>query len=306
MTGSFALVTAYALDQAFGEPPNVTHPVAWMGRAIAVGRDWALRGGKAVQLVRGGLVALSIPVLAASLAYEIVRAVAWSPIATFLATTLLLKPMFAVRALRVAAFAVRDALERGDVAQARRSLMSLCSRAADDLDPDTLVAATIESVAENTSDSIVAPLFFFACFGLPGAVFYRAVNTLDAMIGYRGRFEYAGKIGARLDDLLNLVPARITAVLLLVAGAVFRKSAAGGLRILLRDGSRTESPNAGRPMATMAGLLGVRLVKAGHYELGDPRHALSAADITAAWRLASVAAVFALGVASVVLGVRGG
>jgi adenosylcobinamide-phosphate synthase len=202
--------------------------------------------------------------------------------------------MFAVRALRDAAFALRDALALGDIARARLDLGSLCSRSADALDEEALVAATVESVAENTSDSVVAPLFFFACFGLPGAVFYRAANTVDSMMGYHGKLEYAGKAGARLDDLLNLIPARITAALLLVAGALAGADVRRGLRVLWRDGGRTESPNAGRPMAAMAGLLGVRLFKQGHYELGDACQTLRAEHITAAWRIASLASLFAL------------
>jgi adenosylcobinamide-phosphate synthase len=138
------------------------------------------------------------------------------------------------------------------------------------------VAATIESVAENASDSFVAPLFWFALLGLPGAVFYRAVNTLDAMIGYRGKYEWLGKTAARLDDALNFVPARITAGLLLAAAWLQRRDVRRAMRILARDGSRTETPNAGRPMAAMAGVLGVELTKPGHYRLGDPREPVAA------------------------------
>jgi adenosylcobinamide-phosphate synthase len=265
-----------------------------MGKAIAVGRDWALRPGKVGQLLRGAVFAMVLPTMCAAVAYAAVRAVdPWSP-AAFLLTALLLKPMFAVRALRDAAFEVRDALEQGDIPRARLGLASLCSRPADALDEQALVAATVESVAENASDSVVAPLFFFACFGLPGAVFYRAANTVDSMMGYHGKLEYAGKAGARLDDLLNLVPARVTAMLLLVAGSLTGADVRRGLRVLWRDGGRTESPNAGRPMAAMAGLLGVRLYKEGHYELGDPCHALRAEHITAAWRIVSLASLFAL------------
>jgi adenosylcobinamide-phosphate synthase len=293
-----AIAIAYAMDAAFGEPPDAIHPVAWMGRVIAVGRDWALGAARVGQLARGAILALAIPSVAASLAWLVTRAVDRSPLLAVLVVALLLKPMFAVRALRDAAFAVRDALARGDIDGARRALGSLCSRKSDALDAESLAAATVESVAENTSDSVVAPLFFFVCFGLPGAVFYRATNTLDAMVGYHGRFEYAGKASARLDDVLNFVPARITALLLLAGGAVTGGDARRGARILRRDGARTESPNAGRPMAAMAGLLGVRLEKEGHYALGDAHETMGPRTITRAWRTASVAslAAFALAV----------
>ena len=212
---SCSVVVAYALDEVLGEPPDALHLVAWMGSAIAAGRDWALRSGRVGQLARGAAVAVTIPTASATLAWVATRAVRRSPVVAVLVTAALLKPTFAVGALRDAAFVVRDALDRDDLDAARRALGSLCSRDATGLDAASLTAATIESVAENTSDSVVAPLFFFACFGLSGAVFYRAANTLDAMIGYHGRFEYAGKAAARLDDLLNFVPARITAALLL-------------------------------------------------------------------------------------------
>ncbi len=215
---------------------------------------------------------------------------------------LLLKPMFAVRALREAAFGVRDALELRDVGRAREALAGLCSRDARGLDAPDLAAAAIESVAENTSDSVVAPLFYFVCFGLPGAVFYRAVNTLDAMIGYHGRYEYVGKVAARADDLMNLVPARLTALLLLASGAITGADVRQGMQALLRDGGKTESPNAGRPIAAMAGLLGLRLVKAGHYALGDARRICDASQITAAWRIASVASVGAVVLAALAAG----
>lgn len=310
MSAGLALAAAYALDRAFGEPPDALHPVARMGRAIAAGRAYALRGGRLTQLARGALVALVLPAASAAIAWGLSRALdrslghgGFASVAHVALGALVLKPMFAVRALGEAAFRVRDALVRGDLDAARRGLSSLCSRKADGLDEDALVAATIESVAENASDSIVAPLVFYALFGLPGAAFYRCVNTLDAMMGYRGKLEYAGKASARLDDLLNVIPARLTAILLLAAGALASADVRQGFRILCRDGGRTESPNAGRPMAAMAGLLGVRLVKEGHYALGDCGRgggALTPDRITAAWRLVSIASLGALGLAVLV------
>ena len=162
----------------------------------------------------------------------------------------------------------------------------------------------MESVAENASDSAVAPLLFWAVLGVPGAVAYRAVNTLDARVGYRGRHEWLGKASARLDDLLNLVPARVTAALLLVAGLACGADARRGLAVLRRDGARTESPNAGRPMAAMAGLLGVRLEKVGQYQLGDPIRPVTGETIFAAWRIAWLAALAAAALAAAAGGWR--
>jgi adenosylcobinamide-phosphate synthase len=217
----------------------------------------------------------------------------------------LLKPTFALRELGRAARRVRDALAAGRIDQARRDLGSLCSRDASRLDPPLLVAGAVESLAENASDSLVAPLVYYALFGLPGAVFYRAVNTLDAMIGYRGRYEHLGKAAARLDDALNLLPARLTALLLLPAGWACGADPVRGLRVLRRDGAATESPNAGRPMAAMAGLLGVELEKRGHYRLGDRVNALSPDTIDAAWRAVRASAVLAAALCLLVIGARG-
>lgn len=302
MIAALSLLIAVALDALFGEPPNALHPVAWLGSLIARGRDWALAAGRAGQFWRGMGVALAIPSLAGLLAFELARASGHSPLLLLAVTALLLKPLFAVRALGAAAFVVRDALAAGDLAAARAGLASLCSRNADQLDAPGLIAATVESVAENASDSIVAPFFYFALAGLPGAAVYRACNTLDAMIGYRGRYEWVGKAAARIDDALNFVPARLTALLFLLVTPISGGNAALGASTLWRDGGRTESPNAGRPMATMAGLLGVRLEKAGHYALGDETRALEREDITRAWQIvlgaAYVSAALAAGMLS--------
>ncbi|HET6147529.1 MAG TPA: adenosylcobinamide-phosphate synthase CbiB [Polyangia bacterium] len=301
------LAGAFTFDWLIGEPPARLHPVVWMGKAIAFAERRVPARGPLAQLGAGALIALAVPALFAGGAALLLAAAAHTrlPGIGLLVATWLLTSTFALRALGVAARAVSRALARGDVVAGRRGLASLCSRDAAALDAPALVAATIESLAENASDSVVAPLFFFALFGIPGAVFYRAVNTLDAMIGYHGRYEYLGKAAARLDDLLNLAPARLTALLLLLAGALAGADASRGWAILRRDGGKTESPNAGRPMAAMAGLLGVELAKVGHYRLGDPLRPLSSRTITAAWRLVVIAALLAFAATAVAIGLRG-
>ena len=173
------------------------------------------------------------------------------------------------------------------------------------LDAGLVSAAAIESLAENASDAIVAPWLAFMVAGLPGAYAYRAVNTLDAMVGYHGQYEYLGKPAARCDDLLNLVPARLTAILM-IASALLDGTAQSAWRTMLHDHSATASPNAGWPMAAMAGALQVRLEKIDHYVLGRDYHPPNAADIVAASRLISrLATVVGWGLALVgVCGVR--
>jgi adenosylcobinamide-phosphate synthase len=299
------LCAALALDLLFGEPPNAVHPVAWMGRAMAALTPAPLRWAPSIELPVGALIAL-LPSAAFALgAAAATAALARMPaLVELAASALLLKTTFALRALRGAALRVQSDLVRGDLEQARAGLQSLCSRDPAQLDAPQVIAATVESVAENASDSFVAPLLYYAALGLPGAVMYRAVNTLDAMIGYRGRYEYLGKTAARLDDVLNLLPSRLTSILLLVAGGLTRADAARGLFILQRDRGNTPSPNAGWPMAAMAGLLGVQLDKPGHYRLGDAARALDVESIAAALRIVAVCAALAFALAALAIGAR--
>jgi adenosylcobinamide-phosphate synthase len=194
--------------------------------------------------------------------------------------------------LKRAAVRVVRPLQQGDLPQAREALRSLCSRDPSDLDDAALLAAVIESLAENVCDSFIAPLCYWILFGVSGAMGYRAVNTLDAMIGYRERFEFVGKTAARLDDLANWVPARLTAIFLLLAGGLTGKNVAEGWRVLRRDGAKTPSPNGGRPMAVMAGLLGVALEKKGVYLLGDSQEPLTPQKVRQAWHLVLVTGMF--------------
>jgi adenosylcobinamide-phosphate synthase len=208
---------------------------------------------------------------------------------------LALKSMLSLRGLAGAALGVRDELERADLAAARAGVgRHLVSRPTGGLDAGQVASATIESVAENLTDAFVAPLLFFLCFGLPGAVAYRVLNTADAMIGYRdGALLYFGRTAARLDDAFNIVPARVGAALIVAAAMVAGADAGRALSTARRDHRRTASPNAGWTMSAMAGALGVRLTKPGAYTLGDGP-APGQADIARAVRLLAVAAALAL------------
>jgi adenosylcobinamide-phosphate synthase len=298
------LLLAVGIDLYLGEPPSTIHPVVWMGRVAAVCTRIAPARGALAQFVFGAAMAIGIPFIFGWAAARVESATSGHPLVWLVLGAALAKTTFAIRALGQAAAVVRDAVADDRIDDARAGLRALCSRDPSSLGPNALVAASIESVAENASDSIVAPFFWFALFGLPGAMFYRAANTLDAMIGYRGRYEWLGKAAARLDDLMGFVPARITAALIVASAWLQGRDARGAARVLARDGAATESPNAGRPMAAMAGALGCELAKEGHYRLGDPGEPLAPFHIDRAWRLVRAAAVLAACLSAALLGVR--
>lgn len=291
--GPLVLLTAVALDAALGEPPARLHPVVWLGQLAAALERRAPQRGRGRQLVWGAATALALPTAAALVGALAGRACRALGRAGWPVEAALLKGAFAVRALVVAGEAVRRALVAGDDEAARGALRALVSRETADLTPGLMAAAAIESLAENCTDSVLAPWLAYLCFGLPGAWAYRAINTLDSMIGYRGRYEYLGKAAARLDDAVNWLPARLAAAALLVAAPAGRGSACRAMGTAVRQHRRTASPNAGWTMAAMAGALGVRLEKRGAYVLGDGPEP-GPEDIRRAQRIVMATAALAL------------
>lgn len=281
----WALPLAVAWDLLLGEPTVCAHPVVWMGNAVRMLESRAPTEGVALPFGYGTIVAIVPPLAYAAAIGWCWRRLRARPMLALALGVPMLKSTFAIRELRRAGEGVRVPLAAGDLAAAREGLRSLVSRDPAELTAPLVAAAAIESLAENLSDSIVAPLCYWALLGLPGAVAYRAINTLDAMIGYRGRYEWLGKSGARLDDVANLLPARITTGLLVAAAALAGEDASGAIVTAWRDGRLTESPNAGWPMAAMAGALGVELEKVGHYRLGGGGGVADAAMIARADRL---------------------
>jgi adenosylcobinamide-phosphate synthase len=264
------LLLALAIDLAFGDPPNRYHPVAWLGRLLAAGRLRLCRGSPAFLLAGGATLTIGVAGLAGAGGAFVSTLADRLGFAGLVVEALVLTGLLSLRGLVSAAREVARELSRGDLVAARRAVgYHLVSRSTAELDAGRVASATVESVAENLTDSLVAPALFYLAGGLAGAAVYRVVNTADAMFGYRtGPLEYFGKIAARLDDLLNLIPARL-AGLSLVGGAVLvGEGGRGALACLRRDRRRTASPNAGWTMSAMAGALGVTLEKPGAYRLG--------------------------------------
>lgn len=265
-------VLVLLLDHLLGDPPNRYHPVAWMGRYLAWGARRAPRQGRARPLLAGAGLTLAGALLSGLAGYALERTTRWLPKPlAWLLEAAALKSAFSLRGLTQAAAEVQTALAQDDLLEGRRLVAwHLVSRDTTALNASQVAAAAIESVAENACDGIVAPLFYYALGGLPLALTYRFVNTADAMLGYRDEtHEWMGKFPARLDDALNWLPARLTALLILISAGVVGEDAAASWRIWRRDARKTASPNAGHPMSAMAGAIGVALEKPGHYRLGS-------------------------------------
>jgi len=286
-----AVPLALVIDRFWGEPPVAVHPVVWMGRALQAcgdraaplaptGRD--LKSFWLAALLWCALEAIVLIVAAAAHMAVLRYAPPW--LAAVL-IALLLKPLLAWRMLRDEVLAVEAALaESLDAGRGR--LARLVSRDVNALDASQVRESAIESLAENLNDSVVAPLFWFALLGLPGAALYRFANTADAMWGYPGMrggryWQWAGKWAARADDALSWVPARITACLLWALASRPR------WRTLAAEAQRTPSPNSGWPMAAMALALGVHLSKPGVYTLNAPGRSPAAHDTPQATHWAS-------------------
>ena len=291
MDALIILLIALAFDLVFGEPGNTWHPVAWLGKLISLETKWAKGRDKPIQLFLGTvMVLLTLLSITAAIYFVILhlREVNWWISVIF--AGLLLKFTFSLRGLRQAVAEVKRALAKNEIAQARHSLKALVSRDTTNLDKSQVISATVESATENSCDSFVAPLFYFLLLGLPGAVAYRIINTFDAMIGYHGEWEHLGKFAARLDDVVNFIPARITALIILLAAVLSGKNLPRAWQIMLRDCKKTQSPNAGWTMSAMAGALGVQLEKVGQYKLGDNHCTLSLETIDASQRIIAIAA----------------
>jgi adenosylcobinamide-phosphate synthase len=277
-----SIVLALLIDRWWGEPPARIHPVVWMGSYLKfMGRGLPERGPLLALLLGAACWLAGAVLVAAAYGYAgvlIAKLPWWLGVVL---TAILLKPLLALRMLVNEVAAVEQALSQS-LESGRARLAMIVSRDTSRLESGEVRESALESLAENLSDSVIAPLFWFALFGLPGAAVYRFANTADAMWGYRGRWEWAGKFAARVDDLLNLVPARITALGLLLAGP----NRLARLRRLPCEAAHTASPNSGWPMGALALSLNVRLRKPEVYTLNASGAAPSSADTARALRQA--------------------
>lgn len=298
LQNSIVFVLALTVDFIFGELPRPIHPVVWMGKVISPMQRCALQQGKSAQCISG--VALVIGTLALFV-FPLAVCLKSIPLHVYiLVGTFFLTSTFSIKEMQQVAGTIKGLLEKGELKKAQVETTSLVSRDTSTLDEQHLVSATVESVAENLCDSIVAPLFYFLLFGIPGAMAYRVVNTFDAMIGYHGKYEYIGKFSARLDDAVNYIPARISGLLLVLAAYLYRKDGKNAWNIMIRDHRNTESPNAGWSMSAMAGALRTQLKKVGCYSLGDSDEPLSIQLIEYGMTLVNISTLLWIGMCLIV------
>lgn len=284
----WCVVAAFGLDLLFGDPRWLPHPVRLIGGSV-VGLEWVLTRTLGRNRLSGTL--FMILIVGGSYATVWGLVLAADRIDHRLAlgvSTLLLYTTFAARDLDIESTRVFRDLERGDLEAARKSVSMIVGRETAGLDETEVTRAAVETVAENTVDGVVSPLFFAILGGAPLAMAFKASNTLDSMVGHRTeRYLKFGWASARLDDVLNFVPARLARLLYPVASFTCGLSAANCWRIVWRDGHKSPSPNAGISEAAVAGALGVRLGGVNYYQgmelfrpyLGDPTRALVRADI---------------------------
>ena len=287
------MLLAIIIDLMLGEPPRPIHPVVWMGKLTSLLEKGGISQSRIAQFLYGiGLAVIIMGVFVTPAYFLLLYLKSASTAAYVIVGAVLLKTTFSLRKLRRTALSIKRLLTEGKLDEARFELRSLVSRNTQGLPKPLLVSATVESVAESTNDSFIAPLFYFLLLGIPGAIAYRVVNTLDSMVGYHGKYEYLGKFASRLDDILNFVPARLTALLLVLATFLARRDGRASWRTALSEHAKTESPNAGWTIAAVAGALNVQLEKVGHYKLGKANTPPVPETINTSLKLTQLAMLF--------------
>ena len=192
--------------------------------------------------------------------------------------------------------AVLESLDQNNLDMARTNLSMIVKRNTKNLDKNHVISGVLESISENTVDGITGPLFYFALFGLPGAFVYRVINTVDSMIGYQTDiFKNVGWFGATCDTILNYIPSRLTGLVMIISAAILQNNWKESYKIMIRDGKKTESPNAGYPMAALAGALETKFEKINHYKLGNGEIILTTEHVNSALTMMKLTSILFFG-----------
>lgn len=277
------IILAVALDFSFGDPKNKYHPTAWIGKLIGRTIPIARNVNSTYEKINSIILVVSVTALVSFLLFSfdsIMKYFANLYINQVLELLIigmvtilsgfLLKTTIAIKGIETHATKIMEALSRNDISDARAKLSMIVKRNTANLDKQHIISATLESISENIVDGITGPLFYFSIFGLIGAFVYRTMNTFDSMIGYKTEiFQSLGWFAANCDNILNYIPSRLTGLLMIISSGILGKNWQQSFHIMIRDASKTESPNAGYPMATMAGALDIKFEKLSHYVLGN-------------------------------------
>ena len=266
------LVGGIALSFLLGDPPNRTHPISWFGKLVSYFVPKLKHKSSHKRERLNGIIftlILTVGISMISYYFSITVYNLFGIFALLIYSLLVLKFTMAIRTLENHVSDITRALKEDNLIGARKSLSNIVGRKTDTLDREHIISATIESIGESLVDGIGSVLFYYSLFGAPGAIAYRIINTLDSMIGYTDKYHYdLGWMAATLDTVLNYVPARVCAFLLVISSKIVGADWKNSMLIMKKDHNNTSSLNGGYPMSALAGALRVRLEKVGHYELG--------------------------------------
>jgi len=247
---------AYVLDLIFGDPQNVVHPVQVIGKIISAGEKVLLR--KKYKFLAGAVLNIFTVSITYTLMYLISKSVKIS-VFFMIIEIYLMYTIFSINSLAREGNRVYRILKEGDIEKARKDLSYLVSRDTEMMDEKMIIRSTMETISENTVDGIVAPMFYMFLGGMPLAMAYKAINTLDSMVGYKNeKYMEFGKFSAKVDDVANFIPARITGILIVLASMILGYNYKNSLKIFLRDRKNHSSPNSAHSEASVAGALGVQ------------------------------------------------
>ena len=302
------VIVAFALllDFLVGDPKTKYHPTAWIGKLIASLVPFTKSNSIRKELI-GGILLVSVIVVTVctvlvvlDIGISLLTIDIVSLVVSIAVSSILLKTTIAIRGMQKHALAVVDALEKDDLDSARNHLSMIVKRNTKHLDKNHISSAVLESVSENTVDGITGPLFYYAIFGLPGAFVYRAINTIDSMVGYKtSLFRNIGWFGANCDTILNYIPSRLTGLVMILSALILGYNWKESFYIMRRDGKKLESPNAGFPIAALAGALGTKLEKINYYAVGDGNIEFTKSHIISAIRLMKVSSILFCGLVTV-------
>ena len=297
---------AILLDLKFGDPKNRYHPTAWIGTFIAKlttitknqNSTFEKIGGMIMIIIISSVVILLLSGLNFGISLISVDYV--SLILSVVIGALLLKTTIAIRGMEKHAINVLDSLERHDLDLARNYLSMIVKRNTTKLDKNHVLSGVLESISENTVDGITGPMFYYAFFGLFGAFVYRIINTADSMVGYKNDiFKNLGWFTAKCDTILNYIPSRLTGLMMVISAAILQNNWRNSYKVMIRDGKKTESPNAGYPMAALAGALETKFEKINHYKLGDGEITLTRDHVLSAIKIMKLTSILFFGIITI-------